>query len=67
MAVKEALRKLEVELELKHCESITQQVNGAQGGKVWGLWSMKIQEMPPAFDLDCDFIHFKCFSVPRME
>lgn len=29
MAVKEALRKLEVELELKHCESITQQVSGA--------------------------------------
>lgn len=29
IAVKEALRKLEVELELKYCESITQQVMGA--------------------------------------
>ena len=68
MAVKEALRKLEVELELKHCESITQQVSGAvRAGKCGACWSMRIQVMLPAFKLDCDVIHFKCFSVPRME
>lgn len=68
MAVKEALRKLEVELELKHCESIAQQVSGAvRAVKCGACWSMKIQEMLPAFELDCDLIHFKRFSVPRME
>ncbi|XP_057637927.1 centrosomal protein of 152 kDa isoform X2 [Chionomys nivalis] len=42
MAVKEALRKLEVELELKHCESITQQVETA----VQNARSRWLQELP---------------------
>ncbi|CAO2579008.1 Centrosomal protein of 152 kDa [Lemmus lemmus] len=42
MAVKEALRKLEVEWELKHCESITQQVETA----VQNARSRWLQELP---------------------
>ncbi|XP_037061086.1 centrosomal protein of 152 kDa isoform X3 [Peromyscus leucopus] len=42
IAVKEALRKLEVELELKYCESITQQVETA----VQNARSRWLQELP---------------------
>ncbi|XP_055476446.1 centrosomal protein of 152 kDa isoform X1 [Psammomys obesus] len=42
LAVKEALRKLEVELELKHCESIAQQVETA----VQNARSRWLQELP---------------------
>ena len=46
LVVKEALKKPEVELELKYCESIAQKVTEAMSA-VWGCRFTKIWEILP--------------------